>query len=397
MRESVSILQLVKCYLMDRFNQTRVERQLTDLLARGVAAAPRRGTFAAGPVVGRGDPRRRRRAVPRRSGSVLLGDMSVAGLAAKIFAVGILVWAVGGWARVPRPHPPRRRGPRPRFAEFLNRRADTGQTIDAEFLQPMERKLETRRGEHAGTRQRPDVAGKCVAGRGEPAPASRSSSSDPEESHTLAYLLTRFLDPTGGEIRIDGKNTRWVTHESLRTQIAMVMQQNLIVQRHGGEQHRVRRHRVHAAAGHRGRQDGPRPPVRAAAALRVRVARSATAAWSLRPGEKLRVALAQGPLLRDPSVIVVEEPELPMDEDSRVAAGRRLRAAGRDADAGVLLPPAVGASARGQGSGPAPRPRRGGRQPRGPAAVQRPVPPPAVQGNHDPVRGVGGRPPGGLP
>ena len=93
---------------------------------------------------------------------------------------------------------------------------------------------------------------------------------DPAETHALVYLIPRFLDPTAGEVRIDGKNIRWVTHESLRAQVALVTAGRPDVHRHGGEQHRLRRPGLHPAADHRGGEAGPRPPVHPAAALRLR-------------------------------------------------------------------------------------------------------------------------------
>src|SRR5205823_4503122 len=51
---------------------------------------------------------------------------------------------------------------------------------------------------------------------------------DEMEKQALVYLLPRFLDPSHGEIRIDGKNIRWVTLDSLRAQIAIVLQHNLV-------------------------------------------------------------------------------------------------------------------------------------------------------------------------
>jgi ATP-binding cassette, subfamily B, bacterial MsbA len=45
---------------------------------------------------------------------------------------------------------------------------------------------------------------------------------------TLANLLPRFYEPTSGEIRIDGTNVAHVTIRSLREQIAMVAQENVL-------------------------------------------------------------------------------------------------------------------------------------------------------------------------
>lgn len=311
MRESVSILQLVKCYLMDRFNQTRVERQLTDYTRaewrrlRGESLSGPAMT-AAGILAGIG--------VLYLAGlSVLQGSMSVAGLAAKLFAVGVLVWALGAWlqarARI-------RRGTEAELAvvEFLNRRADTGQTIDAEFLQPMERRLEfveVSMRESGGGRMLLENVSLVVPSGSRVAIVA----ADPEESRALAFLLARFLDPTGGEIRIDGKNLRWVTHESLRTQVAMVIQQNLIfgdtvANNIGcGDAGYTLPQIIEAAKTAHAHQFIQRLPHGYETSI-------GDGGYSLRAGEKLRIALARA-LLRDPSVVVVEEPELPMDEDSR--------------------------------------------------------------------------------
>jgi ABC-type multidrug transport system fused ATPase/permease subunit len=312
MRESVSILQLVKCYLMDRFNQTRVERQLTDYSRaewrrlRGEALS-RPAVSAAAVLAGVG-------VLYLAGRAVLLGDMSVAGLAAKLFGIGVLIWAVGVWTRVA-VRARRAAVARGEIAEFLNRRTDIGQTIDAEFLQPMERKLEilelSMREPGSGRMLLENVTINVPAGARVAVVAS-----DPEESHTLAYLLTRFLDPTGGEIRIDGKNTRWVTHESLRTQVAMVMQQNLtfsdtVANNIGcGDPGYTLPQVIEAGKMAHAHQFVQRLPYGYETLI-------GDGGVVLRPGEKLRVALARA-VLRDPSVIVVEEPELPMDEDSRV-------------------------------------------------------------------------------
>lgn len=311
MRESVSILQLVKCYLMDRFNQTRVERQLTDYSRaewrrlRGESLS-RPALEAAAILAGVG--------ILYLSGlSVLYGIMSLAGLCAKLFAIGVLVWALGAWlnARVRI-----RNGLKAELAvsEFLNRRADTGQTIDAEFLQPMERRLElveVSMRESGGGRMLLENVSLVV-----PAGARVVIvSSDPEEGRALAFLLSRFLDPTGGEIRIDGKNIRWVTHESLRTQVAMVLQQNLIfsdtvANNIGcGDLGYTLPQIIEAAKVAHAHQFVQRLPHGYETTI-------GDGGHSLRPGEKLRIALARA-LLRDPSVVVIEEPELPMDEDSR--------------------------------------------------------------------------------
>jgi ATP-binding cassette, subfamily B, multidrug efflux pump len=41
---------------------------------------------------------------------------------------------------------------------------------------------------------------------------------------TIVKLLTRFHDPTSGSVRVDGVDLRWVTQQSLRKQMGMVLQ-----------------------------------------------------------------------------------------------------------------------------------------------------------------------------
>src|SRR5207244_12190792 len=45
---------------------------------------------------------------------------------------------------------------------------------------------------------------------------------------TLVNLLPRFYEPTSGAIRVDGVDVRAVTIKSLREQIAMVTQENIL-------------------------------------------------------------------------------------------------------------------------------------------------------------------------
>lgn len=311
MKESVSILQLVKCYLMEGFNQTRVERQLTDYSRaewrrlRGEALS-RPAVTAAAILAGVG-------VLYLAGRAVLMGEMSVAGLAAKIFAIGILLWAVTAWVGT-RTRVRRADEAEAEVTEFLQRRADGGQTIDAEFLQPMERRMEivelSLREPGTGRMVLENVSLAIPAG-------SRVAvvAADPEEGLTLAFLMTRFLDPTGGEVRIDGKNTRWVTHESLRTQVAMVLQQNLIfsdtvANNIGcGDASYTLPQIIEAGKLAHAHQFVQRLPYGYETLI-------GDGGLSLRAGEKLRIAVARA-LLRDPSVLIIEEPELPMDEDSR--------------------------------------------------------------------------------
>ena len=49
-----------------------------------------------------------------------------------------------------------------------------------------------------------------------------------DEQVALVSLIPRFLDPSDGEIKVDGRNLKWVTQDSLRTQIGLVLQNSLL-------------------------------------------------------------------------------------------------------------------------------------------------------------------------
>jgi ABC-type multidrug transport system fused ATPase/permease subunit len=56
---------------------------------------------------------------------------------------------------------------------------------------------------------------------------------------TIASLIARFYEPTGGEILIDGKNVRHYKIKSLRRQISFVLQESLCFARPSGKTSRT--------------------------------------------------------------------------------------------------------------------------------------------------------------
>ncbi|MGL6097884.1 MAG: ABC transporter transmembrane domain-containing protein, partial [Fimbriiglobus sp.] len=214
LRESVYLCQLVKGYLMDRYSQTRVERHLAELgraawrKQRGEAAV-RSGQTTVAALAGLA-------MLYLAARTVFAGDLTLPGLLVLAAALAALVTVAGGWAHA-RSRVHRARGAAAVLVEFLDRRGEPGQPMEAEFLQPLTRRLDliqvSLREAGTGRMLLEDVSLNITAG-------SRSAVvfADVTEAHTLAFLLVRFLDPTAGEIKIDGKNLRWVTAESLRTQ-----------------------------------------------------------------------------------------------------------------------------------------------------------------------------------
>ena len=326
LRESLRLMLVVKCYLMERFSQTRMERQLGDLAKS--AKRQYRGDTLSKPTL---------YTVAALTGLVLVylagrvvlgGGLSAGGLAVQAACAVAVALGIGRWMGA------YTLGRRAKSAaadvyEFLDRRADSGQAIDAEFLQPLNKKLDLIEVSY----REPGTGRMILEGVSMSVPAGSRAAvlySDPAEARTLAYLLTRFLEPTAGEVRVDGKNTRWVTFESLRTQVAMVLPDHTTF--------------TDTAANNIGCGDTFTLPqiVEAAKLAHAHgfVQRMpygyetlvGDAGHPLRPGERFRLALARA-ILRDPTVLVIEEPAEPFDPDSaaliddavnRIAPGRTI-------------------------------------------------------------------------
>jgi ATP-binding cassette subfamily B protein len=310
-RESLMLMRLVKCYLMELFNQSRVERQLARyagfqlrryrgeafyralLIALGVLAAVGL-LFVAGLLV-------------------LHDELGVAGGIALAAALVSLYWPLQSWlenGRLVR----RGREAAVTLFRFLDRPGEVGQVVGAEFLAPLHNELEfdnvSLKEPGSGRMLLQDVSLTIKAGQ-------RIGLVGPDEleKHALVYLLPRFLDPTAGEIRIDEHNLRWITLDSLRAQIALVMQHNLVF--HDtvannigcGDRGYTLPQIIEAAKtahAHHFIQKLPRGYETAIGEL----------GHPLSLSEQFRIALARA-ILRDPALLIIEEPEAALDEDSK--------------------------------------------------------------------------------
>ncbi len=216
MRESLMLMRLVKCYLMEPFNQNRVERQLSRhakvqllryrgeaiyqplLIFLGLLCALVL-LFVAGILI-------------------LQGQLSVAGTVALSTALVSLYRPLESWLEARRII---RRGREAavNVFKFLERRGEVGQVVGAEFLPPLGRQIEfdgvSLREPGSGRMLLEDVTLTIPAGK-----RVGLIGADDLEKHALVYLIPRLLDPTTGEIRIDQHNLRWVTLDSLRARRA---------------------------------------------------------------------------------------------------------------------------------------------------------------------------------
>lgn len=310
-QESLMMMRLVKGYLMEAFNQTRVERQLNDYaraqLLRYRAEATYRSLFiflglaaalilflVAGYVV-------------------LLGRLGVTStlvLAAAIISLSLPTLAFLEARRSIR----RSRESAKVLFRFLDQQGGVGQSVEAAFLAPMTKLIQFDKVvlQEPGTERKllDNVSFNIRAGQ-----RIAIVGPDETEKHALVYLLPRFLDPTSGEIRIDGKNLRWVTLESLRAQIAMVLQFNLVFNDTvannigcGDLTYNLQRITEAAKLAH-AHHFIQKLPLGYETVI-------GDMGHALKPGEKFRIALARA-VLRDPAILIIEESHIPLDEDTK--------------------------------------------------------------------------------
>ena len=310
LQESTGLLRLVKCFQMEQFNQNRMERQLAEA---GRANWRRlRGDALAKPLLA---------AIALLAGlallylgarSVLAGEATLAGLAVLTVALLALVGPVSGWLDAARKLRHGREAAAAVF-EYLDRKGEAAEAADAEFLPPLTTRIEFR----SVSLKEPGTGRMLLENITFAIPAGAKVALvglDAAEKHALVYLLPRFLDPTSGEIRIEDRNIKWVTHQSLRAQVAVVMLDDLAFSDTAannigcGDPQFNLPQIIEAAKLAHAHQFIERLPFGYETPI-------GDLGHSLRPGERFRIALARA-LLRDPSILVIEEPAGPIDEDT---------------------------------------------------------------------------------
>jgi ATP-binding cassette subfamily B protein len=311
MRESLMLMRLVKCYLMEQFNQNRVERQLSRygrvqlfrlrgetiyqplLLLLGLLSALVL-LFVAGILV-------------------LYGQLPVASLVALSTALVSLYQPVERWLEARRLIR-RGRDSAVHVFNFLDRRGEVGQVVGAEFLPPLAKQIEfdnvSLREPGSGRMLLEEVTLNIPAGK-----RIGLIGADDLEKHALVYLIPRLLDPTSGEIRIDQHNLRWVTLDSLRAQTGTVLMHNLVFH--------------DTVANNIGCGDSAYTLGQIIEAAKVAHAHHfiqklpkgyetpiGELGHPLSISEQFRIALARA-ILRDPALLIIEEPETALDEDTK--------------------------------------------------------------------------------
>ncbi len=310
-RESLMLMRLVKCYLMEQFNQARIERQLSRYAQ--VQLVRYRGESMAEPAL----------VVLGGTGALVLmfvggllvlhGDLHVANAVAMTTTLLGLYLPIERWLEGRRLLKRGKQSSQQVFS-FLERRGEVGQVVGAEFLPPLEKQLEfdnvTLRDASTGRNLLEEVSLNIPAGH-----RVGLIGADELEKQALVYLIPRLLDPTSGEIRIDQHNLRWVTLDSLRTQIGLVLMHNLVF--HDSVKNNIgcgdtgytlpqiieAAKMAHAHHFIQKLPQGYETPI-------------GELGHSLTTSEQFRIALARA-ILRDPALVIIEEPETDLDEDTK--------------------------------------------------------------------------------
>jgi ABC-type multidrug transport system fused ATPase/permease subunit len=197
--------------------------------------------------------------------------------------------------------------------EFLERKPELHQTVGAHFLNSLKEQialenvtLESR----SGRILLDDVTVEIPAGV-----RTALMGFDDDSKLAIACLIPRLIDPKLGRVRIDGRDLREATLDSVRAQVAIVLQADLIftdsvlVNIGLGDPMNTLPRVIEAAKithAHHFIQDLPHGYETIIGQL----------GHYLKPDEQFRIALARA-FLHDPSILIVEEPNYPIDRDTQ--------------------------------------------------------------------------------
>jgi ABC-type multidrug transport system fused ATPase/permease subunit len=194
--------------------------------------------------------------------------------------------------------------------EFMERKPELQQSGGAQFLPPMRDRISL---ENVSLESR---NGKILLdGISTEFPAGSRTAImglDEDAKHALVCLIPRLIDPTIGRVRIDGLDLREVTLESIRAQVATVLQADLVFTDSvlmniglGDPSYGLPRviEAAKVAHAHNFIQDLPHGYDTIIGPL----------GQYLSPEEQFRLGLARA-YLHDPSIVIIEEPNVPIED-----------------------------------------------------------------------------------
>jgi ATP-binding cassette, subfamily B, bacterial len=307
--ESLQQIRLVKAFIMELFNQSRVERQLADY-SKAYLLRSRGDSFAKPLLIALGGMAAI--TLLYLSGRVVLSDgMHLAGAALLAVAFLSLYLPVRSHLHSRRIMKHGRDGAAAIY-DYLDRRSDVAMYPDAEFLQGIQRGIEfadvSVSDESGPVLDKVDFKIKVGQRVGLVGPSDR-------EKHAVVSLLARFIDPSHGFVKIDNRDVKWLTQDSLRTQIGLVMQSGAVFNdtvAHNigcGDPNFNLPQIIEAAKIAHAHQFIVRLPYGYETPI-------GELGHRLTPGQQFRIALARA-ILRDPSMYVIEEPSDAFDDDSK--------------------------------------------------------------------------------
>jgi ABC-type multidrug transport system fused ATPase/permease subunit len=245
--------------------------------------------------------------------SIVVDDsINIATMLILLVSLAGLAVPVLDWLRMKRSLRQANRSARGIF-EFLERKPELHQELAARFLDPLKDQIvfenvsiESR----SGRRLLEGCSGEIPAG-------ARTSiiGFDEDAKLALVCLIPRLIDPRTGRVLIDGHDLRGLTLDSIRAQVATVLQADLVftdsvlVNIGLGDPSNTLPRVIEAAKvahAHHFIQDLPHGYDTTIGPL----------GHYLKPEEQFRIALARA-YLHDPSILIVEEPNTHIDEDTR--------------------------------------------------------------------------------
>jgi ABC-type multidrug transport system fused ATPase/permease subunit len=210
--------------------------------------------------------------------------------------------------------------------QYLDREPGVAQMTNALLLDPPARQLElvdVTLVDGAGHKLLEEVSLQIPVG-------SRAAivSLDPRMPHAVAGLWPRFFDPQHGQVLFDAKDARYCTLSSLRSHLGLVLQEGLLFTGSVAENiscgdpgYSVQQISEAAKATH-AYEFVQRLPLGFATTVGEH-------GMHLSPGQQFRIGLARA-ILREPAVLVLEEPEEEADPASNELLDAALTAAARN-------------------------------------------------------------------
>ncbi len=201
-----------------------------------------------------------------------------------------------------------------RIFRYLNQVPTVGQAVGAKFLEPLSKSLRL----EAVTFTLPNRQKKFLDGVDFSIPAGEIVavvSFDPMEARALAYLLPRFIEPQSGRVLIDGEDIAWVTLESLRAEAVYVGGTDPLFT--GSVLENVRCGNTDYSL-----QDVTEATKRTHAhSFILKLPQGYETILGehgeqLDVGQTFRLGLARA-VLRDPALLIIEEPAMALDEDTK--------------------------------------------------------------------------------